>query len=89
MAEKNKVRIQIELDREKYEELQKLLEKTGTRTMKDFFNNAITLLKWALKKRSEGALIVAMNEEQKSYVELEMPILEAAVRQVFTEKESK
>ena len=84
MTKNGTVRIQIEIDKEKYDELQQLLEKTGTRTMKDFFNNAVTLLKWAIRKRSEGATIAAINEAQKTFVELEMPILDVATRQHFS-----
>ena len=70
---------QVEIDREQYTELQKLMQETGTRTIKHFTNNAFALLKWAIRKSREGSSIVAMNKELGTYIELEMPILEVIV----------
>ncbi len=85
MSKSEIVRLQVEIPKEQYAELQRLMQETGTRTIKDLTNNAFTLLKWAIKKRREGASIVAMNEKQKTFVELGMPILEVVIPDTETE----
>ncbi|MDO8603994.1 MAG: hypothetical protein Q7K40_01100 [bacterium] len=85
MSKNGTIRLQVEMEKEGYAELQRLMKETGTRTMKELTNNAFTLLKWAIKKRKEGASIVAMNEKRKIYVELGMPILEVVIPNTETE----
>ena len=79
MTKKNTVRLQVEMDKESYDELEKLMQETGTRTIKHFTNNAFTLLRWAIRKRREGKIIVAMDSNKGTYIELEMPILAVVV----------
>ena len=51
------VRIQLELPEEQVQALDKLMEKINLRTRKDLFNNALTLLEWAVKEKSAGLLV--------------------------------
>ena len=69
------MRIQLDLDEAGLELVEELKEMTGTRTYKDLFNNAITLLDWAVKQRSEGRLITSINGRGGDTRELVMPTL--------------
>ncbi|MCI0487941.1 MAG: hypothetical protein L0229_15220 [Blastocatellia bacterium] len=71
------VRIQFELPEEKVRELERLMQETGIGTRKDFFNNALTLLEWAIHERKAGHVIASLDEKNKQYKELVMPILSA------------
>lgn len=70
------VRIQLELPEEQVHALDKLMEKINLRTRKDLFNNALTLLEWAVKEKSAGRTIASIDDESKRVKELLMPILE-------------
>lgn len=71
------VRIQFELPENKVRELEQLMEESGTATRKDLFNNALTLLEWALNESKRGNVIASINEQEHKYEELHMPILSA------------
>lgn len=70
------VRIQFELSPEKAEEIDALMRETGVSTKKELFNNALTLLKWAVRETGRGHSIASVDEEHGKYRELQMPILE-------------
>jgi hypothetical protein len=72
------MRIQIDLEKSGIEQLDKLKEATGVKTHKDLFNNAITLLDWAVKQRQQGRIVASMDETNENYKELQMPALEYA-----------
>jgi hypothetical protein len=69
-------RIQIDLSEDRYKEIESLIEECGFSTKKDFFDNAITLLKWTVKQARRGLSIASVNEREKKYTELQMPFLE-------------
>src|SRR5256885_2020634 len=70
------VRIQLDFPQEKVDELNALMGKAGITTRKDLFNNALSLLAWAIKEREEGNLIASINEATDTYKELVMHPLE-------------
>ena len=70
------VRMQFELPRDKADELDVLMSETGIGTKKELFNNALTLLKWALKETRRGNTIASIDEKHGKYRELQMPILD-------------
>ncbi len=72
------MRIQLDLDEKNMRLLEDLKKATGLRTHKDLFNNAITLLDWAIRQRSTGCIIAALDESNKTFRELQMPALEFA-----------
>jgi len=74
------VRIQLDFPQEKVDELNALMEKAGIATRKDLFNNALSLLAWAIKEREDGNLIAAINEATDTYKELVMHPLETAAK---------
>jgi hypothetical protein len=73
------VRYQIEIDTEQMAELEDLRMMGELRTKKELWNTALTLLKWAAKRKAQGWSIVCVNERGLE-TELEMPFLEAVVR---------
>ena len=70
-------RIQFDLPDDKVAELEKLMAESGLKTKKDLFNNALTLLEWAIKEKKAGRTIASIDEQEKSYEEVLMPILSA------------
>jgi putative intracellular protease/amidase len=72
----NVTRIQFDLPDSKVEELEKLMLAAGIHTKRELFNNALSLLEWAIRQRKEGRVIASINESSKSYRELSTPILD-------------
>lgn len=71
-------RIQFEMPEDKARELDVLMSEIGVQSKKELFNNALTLLKWAIKETRNGNSIAAVNEKHGKYRELQMPILSHA-----------
>jgi metal-responsive CopG/Arc/MetJ family transcriptional regulator len=69
------VRIQFELPAARVKELEALMKEIGVSTRKDLFNNALTLLEWAVKEKRVGNSIASVDEKNKRYKELVMPVL--------------
>ena len=74
------IRIQFEMPEEKVNEIQNMMDEAGVKTRREFFNNALSLLAWAIRERQTGRTIASINESEQKYKELYMPILENAVR---------
>jgi len=53
----------FELPEERVNELKQLQTDTGSESMKELFNNALTMLEWAIKEVKHGNEIAAVNEE--------------------------
>jgi len=70
------VRLQVEIESDQMQELERLGELGGLRTKKDLVNNAFTLLRWAAKQKAEGCAIVSVNDDNGNSKELQMPFLE-------------
>ncbi len=68
-------RVQIDLPEDRYQEIESLIEECGFATKKEFFDNAVTLLKWVVKQARKGLSIASVNEREKRYTELQMPFL--------------
>jgi hypothetical protein len=69
-------RITLDVPDEKFEEIKLLCERLRLATRKDLFNNAITLLQWAEEQIASGRVIASVDDEAKSFRELQMPIFE-------------
>jgi len=82
------VRIQLDLDDAGVELLESLEKATRSKTHKEFFNNAITLMDWAVKQRRGGRIIASMDEANENYKELQMPALEYAAAQANQTRET-
>lgn len=70
-------RVQFDLPENKVRDLEQLMTESGTQTKKELFNNALTLLEWAIKARRQGRIIASIDEADNKYSELQMPILSA------------
>lgn len=68
-------RLQFELSADKLSEIERMQNEGGFENRKDFFNNAITLMKWAIKHARDGHAIAAIDEKSEKYFELQMPFL--------------
>ena len=74
-------RIQFELPEDKVRELERLMAASGIKTKKEFFNNALTLLEWAIKEKKAGRTIASIDETAHSYKEIVMPVLSAVAQE--------
>ncbi len=70
-------RIQLELPEEQVAALDHLSEELGIRTRKELFNNALTLLEWAVQERKAGRFIASVDEDQTRLREILLPVLQA------------
>ena len=70
------MRLQFEVSEEQNKNLETLMKEVSLRTKKDLFNNAMTLLNWAVKQYKAGRTIVSIDEQMESYRELAMPIFD-------------
>ena len=70
------IRVQFEMSVEMDRELKNLMKKAGVRTKKDLFNNALTLLNWAIEERQQGCIIASIDEKKMNYKEVIMPVLQ-------------
>jgi hypothetical protein len=70
------MKMQLDLPDTKVEELNILMNKTGIATYKELFNNALTLLEWAVDQTKAGRAIASIDEEHETYRLLLMPVLE-------------
>jgi metal-responsive CopG/Arc/MetJ family transcriptional regulator len=68
-------RVQLDLPERQVMELDVLMQETGVATRKDFFNQALSLLLWAIKEKKEGRIIASVDEANKHYREVVMPVL--------------
>ncbi|MES2038518.1 MAG: hypothetical protein V4495_11800 [Pseudomonadota bacterium] len=76
MSTETLTRIQFDLPDTKVAALDQIMAEGGIKTRKELFNNALSLLEWAIKQRKTGRIIAAVDEKSESYRELSMPILE-------------
>jgi len=71
-------RVQFELTDSQVKDIEKLMKKTNTSTKREFFNNAIAILEWAVDESSSGRKIASMDDKSHTYKELYMPIFKAS-----------
>jgi metal-responsive CopG/Arc/MetJ family transcriptional regulator len=77
MSEDSFVRIQFDLPKSRVDDLDRIARAAGITTRKELFNNAVTLLDWAIKQREAGKTIGVAGEEGRLEKELSMPILDS------------
>ena len=82
------MRIELRVDAAGMELLKNLKEATGSKTYQDLFDNAITLLDWAITQRKVGRIVASLDERNKNYKELQMPALERTVSRPAAQVES-
>jgi hypothetical protein len=69
------MRMNFEFPEDRVRDLQQLRAETGAESMKDLVNNAFTILEWAVHETQSGNEIAAVNEKEKAYRVLVMPLL--------------
>jgi hypothetical protein len=74
------MRIQLELPDVQVQELKALMQEAGFETYKEVFNNALTLLEWAINEQKTGKVIAAVDEQNEKYRVLVMPALERVAK---------
>jgi hypothetical protein len=81
MAKKRDVvRFQVEMSRAQMDELEALMHVVEVTTKKDLLNNALTILKWAVREKANGSAIFSVNKRSDvPNRELLMPFLESVV----------
>lgn len=72
------VRIQIDLDEQRVKQLEEVMRLCDIPTKRELFNNALTLLSWAVDNVLNGRTIASVDKKKKSFSDLEMPALRAA-----------
>ena len=61
------IRWQIDVPEDRDKEIEALMNECGISTRKELFNNAVTLLKWAIEEKRKGRIIASVEEEGKKY----------------------
>ncbi len=74
------MRLNFELPEERINDLKQLQIETGSESMKELFNNALTMLEWSVKEIKNGNEIAAVNEEGKVYRVFITPLLERVAK---------
>jgi hypothetical protein len=75
------VRIELSVSPEKLADIEQLMRDCGLKKKTDLVNNALTLLKWAVKAVKDGRTIASVDERNHKYRDLEMPVLAHAREQ--------
>lgn len=71
-------RVNFEMNDAQRASLEDLQTKTGA-TIKDLINNGLSLVQWAVSETLRGNEIAAINEEQRNYRILVMPLLQSVI----------
>lgn len=69
------VRMQFDFTEDRVKELEAMMAKCDISTRKELFNNALTVLEWALEESEQGHEIAAIDRKEKQFFALRMPIL--------------
>jgi hypothetical protein len=73
----------FELPEQRVNELKEIQAETGSESMKELFNNALTMLEWAIKEVKHGNEIAAVHHEDhedKVYRVFITPLLERVAK---------
>jgi hypothetical protein len=71
-----RVRLQVEMSKDRLASIDQLMEATGMGTRKEFLDNALTLLAWAIRERQKGRSIASVSADGTSFKEVMMPCLD-------------
>jgi hypothetical protein len=73
-----KTRVQLDLSPYEVERMNWMMEVCGIESRKDLFNNALTLLEWAVGEVAEKRKIASFDDRTKERIVLSMPVLNTA-----------
>jgi hypothetical protein len=69
------MKIECEISKDRERELQSLKQSSGLKTDEELFNNALSILDWAVQEVQKGHIIASVDEAGKTYTELRMQVL--------------
>lgn len=78
LGESPTTRVQIEFSEREVEKLEWIMHVCEIKTRKDLFNNALTLLDWAVNEVGKGRKLASCDDASQERTILTMPILNAA-----------
>lgn len=73
-------RVQFELTEMQAEHLKMLMSQSEVSSKRELFNNALTLLEWAIEEVGNNRKIASVSEDGQTFKEITMPIF-TSVRQ--------
>lgn len=65
-----KQRIQLDFNKDRVTEIDRLVSLTGSSTRKEYFEQCLTLMEWAITEVQAGRIIVSRDDMTDSYKEL-------------------
>mgnify|MGYP003674245291 CR=1 FL=1 len=72
----DRFRLQVELTNERMSAIDSLVKVTGMGSRKEFFDNALALMAWAIREREKGRIIASVDhDDSNDYREILMPCL--------------
>lgn len=72
----DRFRLQVEMTNERVSAIDKLVKITGMGSRKEFLDNALSLMAWAIRERQHGRIIASVSPADSSnYREVLMPSL--------------
>lgn len=74
------LRFQFDIDPANVESFDLLMSDCGSRTRAELFNNAVTLLAWAVGEVQKGRLIASCDTEREDVLPVLLPALQVAAR---------
>ena len=70
-------RLQVELTHERVQAIDRLVTLTGMASRKEFLDNALSLMAWAIREKQKGRMIASVEEhDPEGFREVTMPCLE-------------
>jgi hypothetical protein len=60
------VKVEVEFEKQELSEIEALMERKGVARREDFLNNAIALLKWAIREQDEGRSVASVDRKNKT-----------------------
>jgi hypothetical protein len=74
------MRLNFEMPENRVSALKELQAETGSDSMKELFNNALTMLEWAIKEVKRGNEIAAVTPDQQVHRVFVTPLLERVAK---------
>lgn len=86
-AVKERMRVTLDLPKDRVDAIDQLAAEAGMETRKELFNNALSLLSWAVGEVRRGRNIMSVDDDEGTMRHLTMPFL--AVLEAKAQAESK
>jgi len=81
------MRVQVELPKQRVQELEDLMRLTGIETKKELINTALTFMAWAVREVKRGRIIVSLDELASQYKQVVLPAFAYAASTTERERE--